>query len=191
MVAAFAIGLCSDHSVAFATYSTGPADGTYAYLYARSGETWALLEDKGCHRFDECRFSQLNGRSFRDWPLQRTAWHPNLRKNRFFVRKEILRRPRDEWTGRDAAVQFDIDGQNSTITYASTEGGHGGGTYTVRIELHLTDSDPILLTNSDGNNSFAGQYVLISRDFRRSAELFDLKTGNSVFGQLGLATWIE
>jgi len=186
-----AFGYLSSGELAFATYSTGPADGTYAYLYARSGDTWALLEDKGCHRFDECRFSQLNGRLFRDWPLQRTAWHPNLRKNRFFVSKEILRRPRDEWTGRDAAVRFDIDGQISTITYASTEGGHGGGTYTTRVELHLTDSDPILLTNNDGNNSFAGQYVLIGREYRRSAELFDLKTGISVFGQLGLATWIE
>ena len=188
-----AVGHLETGELGVVMHSYGPADGTNAYLYAWYGDSWKLVEEKGCHRFDACHYARLDGRHIRHWPLHRTAWHPYLRKNKFFVGKEILWRPGDEWSDRHAAIRFSIDDQQSTVTYASRESGHciGDCRYTTRLELQPADGDPVILTNHSGNNSIAGRYVLVHDPSGKLTQLIELETGKSVFGRIGHSTWIE
>lgn len=189
-----AIGYLPSGELALATHTWGPADGTYAYLFGRFGSNWAVVAEKACGRMDNgCRFAQMNGREITDWPLQRTAWHPSIRMNRFYAGKDNEPDPRGLCCDNTGAVRFNYDNVPSTIRYTTSEYGHCSDecTYTRRLELQLGDEPTVILTDKDGNNSFAEHYVLVQREPEGSTELLDARNGQSVLGQLGMATWVE
>lgn len=186
-----AIGYLDSGELALAVHSSGPADGTHAYLYTRGGAGWALREQTSCHRFDDCMFPQLNGRKAGNWRLQRNAWHPYLRKNRFFLSKQSAPDPQGEWAGWNSKVVFDIAGQKSTILFRTSESGHDSYTYTNALSLEPAVGDRTVLFEYSGESSFADRYVLVQHSSGNSYYLYDLGSGAEQLGPLGFATWLD
>ncbi len=188
-----AIGYLSSGELALVMHTGGPADETYGYLYARYGNGWHLLEDQVCHRFDSyCRFGRVEGRQLMIQPVERSVWHPNTRLNPFFVRKNAESADHAERPTGRGSVDFNIAGRVSTIHYTVEESGHCAGdcVYTSRLVLQLPDGKEVSLSDWSGQHSIVDRYVLAYRN-RHGPELFDIATGESVFGSLQFGTWIN
>ena len=99
--------------------------------------------------------------------------------------------PNERWTGRDAVIDFNVEGATSKLAYSTGEGEHGGGTYTVNVELLDHDGNAIPLTTRQGRNSLADHYLLVQGREWKTVELLDIRPGDSVFGLLAQATWID
>lgn len=107
-----AIGFLDGGEIGLLIHAGRHADETCSYLYGRSGDAWVLIEEQGCQRLDNYgSFPQLNGRKFDDWPLQRTARHPNIQRNRYFTNKseEFNQVWGKQLLGGE--IRFDIDDQ--------------------------------------------------------------------------------
>ncbi len=96
----------------------------------------------------------------------------------------------DIWNG---TVLLDIDGQKSVIHYSTYKSGHCAGNCvsTRGLRLQLPGKDEQVLANYISNNSIVDRYALVRTKPRGYSELFDLATGESVFGKLQLAGWVH
>ncbi len=187
------VGRLESGELALVTHTGGPASETYGYAYARYGAAWQLIDQKDCHRFDSCRFSQVLGHSLNARPSNLTIWHPNLRMNPYFQSKTAEPAPMGEYDIWNGTVLLDIDGQKSVIHYSTYESGHCAGTCvsTRGLRLQLPSKDEQVLANYIGNNAIVDRYALVRTKPRGYSELFDLATGESVFGKSQLAGWVH
>ena len=185
-------GILASGDLAVVVHSWGPADETYGYLYALNDDTWRLVEEKDCHRFDPCRFDQVQGHSISERPSNMTIWHPDIRRNPYFVEKTESRTVDYEYVTWDGIVTLEIDGQRSLLHYGKGESGHclGDCVYTAGLSLELPGQGPVDIATSNGNNSIVGRYALVWNGPWPQCELIDLGTGKSVFGKLQVASWI-
>lgn len=186
-------GYLSSGELAFMASAGGPADGTYSYLYAREGEEWRLIDEQICGRFEShCGFGRIESRRVMDWPQERAASHPYIRKNSFFLAKSSTAIEDPNYEVSRFRIDFDFGSQGSTLTYDIVEGDYCDGDciFTRKIGVEGSMGTKILSEAYLSNNSVVGRFVLMQRS-EGKAELFDMTTGESVFGQLLLGTWIE
>ncbi len=185
-------GTLASGDLAIVVHSWGPADETYGYLYALNNATWRLVEEKQCHRFDPCRFDQVAGHSISERPSNMTVWHPDLRRNPYFVDKTESRNVHYEDIGWNGIVTLEIDGQTSLLHYVKGESGHclDDCVYTAGLSLELPGQGPVEIAAASANNSIVGRYALVWSGPWPQCELIDLGTGKSVFGNLQVASWI-
>ena len=187
------VGYLESGQLALVTHTGGPADETYGYAYARFGDAWQLIEQTDCGRFDACHFSKLLSQPLNTRPSTLAIWHPNLRTNPYFKSKSVTPDPQGEWAGWDGTIVLEINGKTSSLLYSTGENGHcyEDCVYTRGLRLRLADQNEIVLANYSGNNAIVDRYALVWRQPRGSSELFDLATGESVFGRLQLSGWIQ
>lgn len=185
-------GNLANGDLAIAVHSWGPADETYGYLYALSENAWRLVEEKDCHRFDPCRFDQITGHSINERPSNMAVWHPDIRRNPYFVDKTESQTIHYEDIVWQGVVTLEIDGQRSLLHYSKAEGGHciDDCIYTAGMSLELPGRSPVEIAKLYGNNSIVGRYALVWSGRRPQCELIDLGTGESVFGALQVASWL-
>ena len=185
-------GVLENGNLAFATHSTGPADGTYGYVYAQAGGAWRVVHQQDCHRFDACRFNQVLGHAIGERPGEMTIWHPNVRLNPHFKEKQETKVIYSEDVAWNGTVTFEIDGRRSQVLYNKAESGHCSGdcTYTAGMRLQLDDSEEKVLAPYAGNNAIVDRYALVATGNAGRSKLVDLGTGESVFGDLQIAGWI-
>ena len=186
---ATAIGYLESGDLGLATLTYGPADGLHVNLFGHIDGKWKFVAEQSCGRLEsDCPFPQLNGRSTSDWPKQRRAWDPSIRKNRYFRGKE------------NNISRFEIDGVESLLKYHTGTYGHCGGdcTYASRFELVLPLERSFVLSEVESHHSIFENYFLLRRKVRsshdngsRSVDLFDMKNGKSVLDSLQFATWVE
>lgn len=189
-----AVGFLENGEIAVGMHVLGPADETYGYLFGLIDGVWTLVSEQSCHRFDwRCRFADLNGRPLDDWPVQRTAWHPYLQRNKYFVSKATEPNPEVEYGGRIGTVRMVIDGQPLTLRYSTSEGDECADdcVYTTNLVSEIHDGEPMTLAKSIGNNSIAGHYVLTGSGYNAPRKVVDIRTGKVLFGDLEAATWVE
>lgn len=186
-------GVLTNGEYAFVTHSSGPADGTYGYLYALTGNAWRLVRNESCHRFDACYFGEVLGHSINDRSANMTVWHPDVRLNRRFVSKAEAQTVEYEYLTWNGVVTFDIDGQQSQLRYSKGESGHctGDCVYTAGLTLDLPGKEAIEISGFSGNNAIVDRYALVWSQPRGHSELIDIGTGKSVFGKLQTAGWLH
>ena len=186
-------GMLETGDFAVVVHSWGPADETYGYLYSLNDNVWRLAEEKECHRFDPCRFDQVTGHSISERPSNMTVWHPDFRRNPYFVEKTESKTVYHEDIGWDGVVTLEIDGQRSLLHYGKAESGHciDDCVYTAGLSLELPGQSPFEIATSHANNSIVGRYALVWSGPWPRCELIDLGTGESVFGDLQVASWIH
>ena len=187
------IGNLESGELAIVTHTGGPADGTYGYVYALLDGGWQEVAYESCHRFDACFFEQVEGHPINSRPSRMTIWHPDQRRNPYFVQKSEATEVHAEDISWNGAVTFDIEGQHSVVRYARGESGHcvEDCVYTSGMKLELPGREPIVLAGYSGNNAVVDRYALVWAQPRGYSELIDLGTGESVFGKLQLAGWIQ
>ena len=187
-------GFAETGDVAVGMHVGGLADETYGYLFVLVDDEWIFVSEQTCHRFDwRCRFAGLEGRPIDDWPVQRSAWHPYLRRNTHFVSKSAGPNPQAEYGGKIDTIQLAIDGQSLVLRVSTAEGGHCADecTYTTRLESQIGNGESMVLSDNNGNNSIAGRYALISHGYNTGTRVVDILTGQNLFGELEAATWVE
>ena len=188
-----AAGILGGGEIGLVISSRGPADGTYAYLYALRGDgSWEMIAEQGCHRFDWiCAFEQLNGRRVEYWPDVRKIWHPRTRTNEYFAEK-TRRDQYLEWDYvRPDVVHFDVDSRQPLLAYSTSAETHGDYLATSMVKHALDEAAPLTDVCTSCETSLASRYLLVGDSFAKSCELIDIGTGHSVFGPLEFATWIE
>ena len=188
-----AAGILGGGEIGFVISSRGPADGTYAYLYALRGDgNWEMIAEQGCHRFDWiCAFEQLNGRRVEYWPDVRKIWHARTRTNEYFAEK-TQRDQYLEWDYvRPDVVHFDVDSHQPLLAYSTSAETHGDYLATSMVKHALDDAAPLTDVCTSCETSLASRYLLVGDAFAKPCELIDIGTGVSVFGPLEFATWIE
>jgi ankyrin repeat protein len=188
-----AAGILGGGGIGLVISSSGPADGTYAYLYAlRGNDSWSLVEERVCHRFEwPCEFEQLNGRKVEYWPDFRKIWHPRTRTNEYFAGK-TLQDQYLEWDYvRPDVVHFDVDSRHPLLAYSTSPESHGDYLATSMVKYATDDTAPLTSLCQSCETSLASRYMLVGGAFAKPSELFDLGTGDSVFGALAFATWVE
>lgn len=166
-----------------------PGDGTDAALYAWQDGTWVRLEGKYCDRFDVCGFRALKGHRSNvwSWKSERRVWHPNHASNRYVVDRQVARNA--DGSLNSGKLTFDIDGQTSILTFFVEAGPDTGATLTFGITLQV-GSRPVKELLGQCETSLVGKYLLFDK-FWGPLYLIDLETGESVLGELKLATWIN
>ncbi len=173
--------------------SRGPADGTYAYLYAlRADGNWEMIAEQGCHRFDWiCAFQQLNGRRVEYWPDVRKIWNPRTRTNEYFAEKTLQDQYMDWDYVRPDVVHFDVDGRHPLFAYSTSAETHGDYLATSMVKYAAADAAPLIDVCTSCETSLASRYLLVGNAFAKPCELIDIGTGATVLGPLEFATWIE
>ena len=187
------VGHLPSGEIGLVTHVGGPADETYRHIYEHTNGSWRLIESDSCHRFDGCMFDEISGRSLNARPTELTVWHPDMRTNPYFHSKSSISEPKgdyDTWSGR---VVLSIDGSVSEILYSNGASDHcfDDCIYTDGLKLRISGRPDRVLANYSGNNSFADRYVLVRSESRGHSELIDLKTGESVLGEMSLAGWVQ
>ena len=173
--------------------SRGPADGTYAYLYAlRADGNWEMIAEQGCHRFDWiCAFQQLNGRRVEYWPDVRKIWNPRTRTNEYFAEKTLQDQYMDWDYVRPDVVHFDVDGHRPLLAYSTSAETHGDYLATSMVKYAADDGAPLIDVCTSCETSLASRYLLVGNAFAKPYKLIDIGTGATVLGPLEFATWIE
>ncbi len=166
-----------------------PWDTDYAFLYALQNGTWVLLDEQNCGRFGVCRFGALNGRrsDVWSWKQERRVWHPSHALNRYVVNRQVVRDA--DGSPESGTLTFDINGQTSILTFFLDRGPDSGATLTFGITLQA-GSRPVEELLGQCETSLADKYLLFNK-FWGGLRLIDLETGESVLGELKLATWIN
>ena len=187
------VGVLESGKLVFATHTSGPADGTYAFLYARSGDTWQEIDQVDCHRFDACRYEKVLGHSLTERPGHMTVWHPNIRRNPYFLEKSESRVVDSEYFSWNGSVVLEIDGLRTNLHYSKGESGHCADdcAYTSGISLELSGRTTIDIAKFSANNAIVDRYALVWSGRWPQCELIDLGTGKSVLGKLQVASWIH
>ncbi|MBT8077344.1 MAG: ankyrin repeat domain-containing protein [Gammaproteobacteria bacterium] len=187
------IGKLESGELAFVTHTVGPADGTYGFVYAFVDGSWQEIGHEACHRFDACYFERVKGHAINARPSRFAIWHPDLRRNPYFIEKSEVAEVHAEDISWNGAVAFEIDGRRSVLRYDRGESGHcvDDCVYTIGMELQLPGRDPIVLADYSGNNAVVDRYALVRTGSQEYSELIDLGTGESVFGPLQLAGWLQ
>ena len=187
------VGVLDSGELAFVTHSSGPADGTYGYLYAMDNDAWRLVRHENCHRFDPCRFDEVLGHSLHERSNDMTVWSPEIRRNPYFVGKNETAATDYEYVSWDGVVTMNIDGQQSLLHYGKGESGHcvEDCVFTSGLSLELPGQGTIKIANIGGNNAIVDRYALVWTQRRSRSELIDLGTGESVFGELQVAGWVH
>lgn len=186
-------GILASGDFAIVVHSGGPADETYGYMYSLTNNTWRLVEKKDCHRFDACRFDEIMGHSVNERPRKLTVWHPDIRRNPYFVEKteaEVVYYNDVGWSG---VVTLEIDGQRSLLHFEKRGSGHcvDDCVHTAGLALELPGQGPVDIAKRHSNNSIVGRYALAWTGPWSQCELIDLGTGESVFGKLQIAGWVH
>ena len=186
-----AIGVTDAGQTAVSISVRGPADGTYIFQFSETPAAWAFTDEDSCGRFaDVCAFAGMDGRPLELWPQEQSVWHPEIRRNRFFVSKESASPPGGYVDDENGTVLFAIDDRLTTVRYSMAHGGHSDGIYTTWLEIQIDADEPLVLTNRLGQAAISGRYVLIGGARDAPYEVFDLDSASSVFGPLELAAWI-
>ena len=186
-----AAGYLNHNKIGIAMRIGLPADDSYNFLYALEDGAWVLLEQKHCGRFDTCRFESLNGRGSGvwDWKRERRVWHPSHTLNRYVVDRKFIRDSEVEFNSGKGTLTFGINGRTSILTFFIAPGPDTGATLTFGITLQV-EGQRIAELPGQCETSLAHKYLLFNR-FWVGQELIDLETGESVLGELKLATWIN
>jgi hypothetical protein len=186
-------GTLDSGDFAVVIHSWGPADETYGYLYSLTNNSWRLVEERECHRFDPCHFDEITGHSISERPGNMTVWHPAIRRNPYFVAKTESKTVHYGDIAWDGTVTLRIDGHPSLLHYRKAEGGHcvEDCTYTAGMSLELPGRSPVEIATSYANNSIVGRYALVWSGPWPQCALIDLGTGDSVFGDLQFASWVH
>ena len=186
-------GVLDSGNLAFAVHSRGPADETYGYVYALTGDTWRVIDQRECHRFEDCRFDQILGHSIRERPGSMAIWHSNIRLNPYFVDKKEVKVVDSEDDRWDGAVTFEIDARQTQVHYSKRQSGHCSGdcTYTTGMRLQLPNRTEQVLAQFSGNDQIVDRYALVAVQRAGQLQLIDLGTGESVLGNLQMAGWIH
>lgn len=187
------VGVLESGELAVATHSTGPADETYAYLYAMTGVSWQLVRNMDCHRFDPCRFGEVRSRSLHERPSDMTVWSPEIRRNPYFVDKTETEVLDYEYTSRNGIVTMSIDGQHLLLRYGIGQSEHcwDDCVYTSGVSLELPEQGIVKIADYGGNNAIVDRYALVWTGNWPKSKLIDLGTGKSVFGELQVAGWLH
>ncbi len=166
-----------------------PADDSYAFLYALQDGTWVLLDEKYCSRFGFCGFETLNGRrsDVWSWKQERRVWHPSHASNRYVVDRQVVRN--SDGSPNSGKLTFDINGRTSILTFFIEPGPDTGATLTFGVTLQVAGR-PLAELLGQSETSLADKYLLFDK-FWGGLRLIDLETGDSVLGELKLATWIN
>jgi len=187
------VGVSADGEIAIASYYPSIADGTHSRAYVYSGNAWRLADEQYCERADTCPFQQIIGRSLNSRPADQSIWHPNVRRNPYYVSR--INRPLSQSDGGTGGgtVVLGIDGQNSEIQYSTVGSGYCAipCTFTNAITLKLPGRDVMQIATNAGNNSIVERYALVWTQPRGHSKLLDLGTGESVFGNLQVAGWVQ
>ena len=183
------IGYLEGGDLGLATLTYGPADGQHMFLFGHIDGEWQFVAEQGCGRMDSgCAFAQLNGRRVLDWPQQRRAWNPSIRKNPYFRGKE------------SDVSRFEFHGQEVLLRYGTDTYGHCGGdcTYASHLELVIPPQNSEVLSEGQSHHSIFQNFILVlsttrSADGQRGVtiDLIDMVTGERVLSALQLATWVE
>lgn len=183
------IGLLDGGYLGLATLTYGPADGQFMKLFGHFNGEWQFVSEQACGRMDSgCAFAQLNGRRVLDWPQQRRAWNPSIRKNPYFRGKE------------SDVSRFEFHGQEVLLRYSTDTYGHCGGdcTYASHLELVIPPQNNEVLSEGQSHHSIFQNFILVSSTTRSAdgqrgvtIDLIDMVTGERVLSALQLATWVE
>ena len=186
-------GVLENGEFAFVTHSNGPADGTYGYLYAMANNSWRLVRNEDCHRFDPCRFEEVLSHSLHERPNSMSAWSPEIRRNPYFVDKTETAVMDYEYFSWNGVVTFNIDGQQSLLHYGKGESGHCAEdcVYSSGLSLALPNRGTVKIAKVGGNNAIVDRYALVWTRQPKRSELIDLGTGESVFGEFQIASWLH
>ncbi len=86
-----------------------------------------------------------------------------------------------------------IDGQNSEIQYSTVDRDYCEDpcTITNAITLKIPGRDVMQIAAYAGNDSIVERYALVWTQPRGNSKLLDLGSGESVFGDLQVAGWIQ
>jgi len=187
------VGVLNSNDFAFVTHTNGPADETYAFLYALFNDSWRLVKEVECHRFDPCRSDEVLSHSLLERPGDMTAWSPEMRRNPYFVDKTEEAVMNYDYVSWNGVVRLSIDGQQALLHYVKGESGHcvEDCVYTSALSLELPNRGALRIANSAGNNAIVDRYALVWTGPKQRSELIDLGTGQSVLGALQVAGWLH
>ncbi len=186
-----AAGYLEQNKIGIVMHIGLPADDSYNFLYALEDGAWVLLEQKHCGCFDTCRFESLNGRGSGvwDWKRERRVWHPRHTANRYVIDRQFVRQSDVSFNSGKGTLTFGINGRTSILTFFIDPGPDTGATLTFGITLQV-EGQSLAKLPGQCETSLAHKYLLFDR-FWVGQTLIDLETGESVLGELKLATWIN
>ncbi|NKC01909.1 MAG: hypothetical protein GKR90_25885 [Pseudomonadales bacterium] len=170
------------------------ADDSYDYLFVHERGEWKLLDQKWCHRFDACLFETLTYISTHIWSTPddpRNVWHDAAKQNPYFVDEQKESEWVDDYLVTDVKREFRIEDTNVRLSYSTLPGPDTGATLTSTIRLKIDNKPVITLADGQCLAYLSGRHLLVAQFWGGTLEVMRLDTGESVFGPLRHAKWLN
>jgi len=171
-----------------------PSDDTYDYLFVLDEGGWKLLRERHCHRFEtSCNFDEMDARSVRhsSWGFEWKVWQNKVLENPYFVGESVKDIPESRLDYREHSRRFSIDEQIVVLQYGTASGPDTGATMLFNVRLVFGEFEPFSLADGQCSASLVGRYILVRQFWGGTLELRDMGTGDTVFGPLKFAAWID
>ncbi len=164
-------------------------DDDYDFLVTWVADEWVVDEFVHCERFASCGFAAFaqTGSTPAAKLLAPPVWHEQVRDNPHFVRDERVPSPGGtRWSTR-IDRHFSIDDEEVLIQVWTGFGPDTGRTYTAGIAIR--NEDTVEICTAQCSATLTDRYLLARRFWGGTLELYDVATGESVFGALKFARW--
>lgn len=180
-----------------------PADDEYHYLFRFGHDGWSIVASRWCGRWgcdDPGDISDplhsgnyLSTRGGRTWPEERMIWHPALLRSEFVAFRHETKHEISPglYEGAILEIGFKIDDETSVLTTYVSPSAHSDTLHTFSVDLLTSDGQKKNLSRNQCLTSIVGHFILVNEFFRGRFELTDLRTGETIFSDLGTAAWID
>ena len=166
-------------------------DDDYDFLIKLIDGKWVVDEFIHCGRFEACEFAAFAEKDSSDTKtvLAPEIWDDMIKANPFFVRDEHTPGDATNYWASKIDRHFEIEGQPVILEVWTKSGPDTGFTYTAGAVLRHDDGDSLIICEGQCWAALTGQFLLARRFWGGTLELYDIATGESVFGPLISATW--
>lgn len=182
-------GHLADGRLAVAFEVVEEDDDTTREVFVRapdSPERWERISRRHCGRWEDCTFSDLNGRS---WDLygQRSLWSDAQLENPR-VEGRTIEGTEPEHYRLELAGSSDAS-DRATLAFDIYMSDHGSGPLTFDVS-RVHGGGLERLTRHQCAASLHREFLVLRRFARQPTEVYDVLSGRSLFGPVVFATWV-
>ena len=167
---------------------------SFNYLFKLTEGEWSIHDSLWCNGIDDkCTFAELHSQSTDsvEWQESRQIWHGEIRENPYFVKEEMFDFPNDALPVFGTRLVFRIGIGQTDLTFTTFLDTASLTTYAFGVELAVDGVSSKLLSERQCSTNLADRFVLVEKLPGGAPELWSLESGESVFGPLVHAAWVD
>lgn len=188
------IGRLGDGRIGMHTRLEMFTDDSFNYLFILTAGVWDVSDELRCDRPRQiCAFAELQSRSSKSdqWQQNRRIWHQAIRNNSHFAKEDMFSSPGNTVPVFGTELVFRVDNSQTSLLFTTIMDMDTAQVHANGATLILDEGTNKKLCPEKCTTNLVDRFILIDKMQSAPLELWDLYTGESVFGPLVHASWID